>query len=151
MEYLIHIFKKGETIMEKENQKLLEEVIESRLKIVLDSEAGSEEARVAFKEAMEAVDRDTELHKLETARIDQLEKRELEADKLNREEEFRKKEARIGWIVKGVELAATLVLIPVVETVCKKAFAKDICNFEKDYTFTTSAGKSLVGLFRFKK
>lgn len=81
----------------------------------------AENREEAFNEAMEAIDRQNEL------------------DKNNKDR-----------IVKVVEIGAAIVAVPLIEAGCKKAFAKMICEFEKDYTFTTSAGKTLANLFRFK-
>lgn len=105
--------------MKKENKTLLEEVIKDRLERSLDE---NEEVREeAFREAMDAIDRQNEL------------------DKNNKDR-----------IVKVVEIGAAIIAVPLIEAGCKKAFAKMICEFEKDYTFTTSAGKALGNLFRFK-
>lgn len=84
--------------------------------------AEGEEATAAFNEAMEAIDRQSTLDK-ETKDI----------------------------IVKCVEIGAAVILTPLIEAGCKKAFARMLCEFEKDYNFTTMAGKSLSGLFKFRK
>lgn len=105
--------------MKKENKTLLEEVIKDRLERSLDENEKVREE--AFKEAMDAIDRQNEL------------------DKNNKDR-----------IVKVVEIGAAIIAVPLIEAGCKKAFAKMICEFEKDYTFTTSAGKALGNLFRFK-
>ena len=105
--------------MKKENKKLLEDVIKDRL---TKSLGDSDEASEAFKEAMEAIDRQNTL------------------DKDNKDR-----------IVKFVEIGTAVVLAPLIETGCKKAFAHMICEFEKNDSFTTMAGKSLSGLFKFKK
>lgn len=105
--------------MKKENKKLLEDVIKDRL---TKSLGDSDEASEAFKEAMEAIDRQNTLDKDSKDRI-----------------------------VKFVEIGTAVVLAPLIETGCKKAFAHMICEFEKNDSFTTMAGKSLSGLFKFKK
>ena len=61
------------------------------------------------------------------------------------------KKAKKETIIKMVELGATVIAAPLIETGCKKAFAYMLCEFEKDYSFTTMAGKSLSGLFKFRK
>ena len=99
---------------------LLQEVINDRLNRSLSDD--SEEAKVAFNEAMEAIDRQQTLDK----------------DKKD-------------TIIKAVEIGAAVLLAPLVEAGCKKAFAHMLCEFEKDYNFTTMAGKSLSGLFKFRK
>ena len=53
--------------------------------------------------------------------------------------------------MKYVEIGAAVILTPLIEAGCKKAFAHMLCEFEKDYNFTTMAGKSLSGLFKFRK
>lgn len=105
--------------MNKENKALLDEVIKDRLEKSLDEDAENRED--AFREAMDAIDRQNEL------------------DKNNKDR-----------IVKIVEIGAAIIAVPLIDAGCKKAFAKLICEFEKDYTFTTSAGKTLANLFRFK-
>ena len=81
-----------------------------------------EESKAAFDEAMEAIDRQQTLDKDTKDRI-----------------------------VKVVEIGAAVLLAPLVEAGCKKAFAHMLCEFEKDYNFTTMAGKSLSALFKFRK
>lgn len=105
--------------MKKENKKLLEDVIKDRL---TKSLGDSDEASEAFKEAMEAIDRQNTLDKDSKDRM-----------------------------VKFVEIGTAVVLAPLIEVGCKKAFAHMICEFEKNDSFTTMAGKSLSGLFKFKK
>ena len=107
--------------MKKDNRDLLEKVIKDRLDKSLQSE-NAEEASVAFNEAMEAIDRQNTLDKETRDRI-----------------------------VKYVEIGAAVVLTPLIEAGCKKAFAHMLCEFERDYNFTTMAGKSLSGLFKFRK
>ena len=53
-------------------------------------------------------------------------------------------------LTKILEVGAIVVAAPLIEAGCKKVFAEMICNFEKDYNFTTTAGRSLASLFRFK-
>ena len=81
-----------------------------------------DEASAAFEEAMQAIDRQNELDK----------------DKKDR-------------MVKVVEIGMAVVAAPLIEAACKKGFARMICEFEKDYNFTTMAGKSLSSLFKFRK
>ena len=105
--------------MKKENKKLLEDVIKDRL---TKSLGDPDEASEAFKEAMEAIDRQNTL------------------DKDNKDR-----------MVKFVEIGTAVVLAPLIEAGCKKAFAHMICEFERNDSFTTMAGKSLSGLFKFRK
>ena len=106
--------------MNKENKKLLAEVINDRLKKSL--EENPDEAKAAFEEAMQAIDRQNEIDK----------------DKRDK-------------IVKVLEIGTAVVAAPLIEAACKKGFAHMICEFEKDYNFTTMAGKSLSSLFKFRK
>lgn len=75
----------------------------------------------SFEEAMAAIDRQIELDKVKKDKI-----------------------------MKCVEIGAAVVAAPLIEAGCKKAFAKMICTFEQDYTFTTTAGRALSSLFKFK-
>ena len=113
-------YHKGEIVMNKENKKLLAEVINDRLTKSLGE--NPEESSAAFEEAMQAIDRQNEMDK------DKKEK-----------------------ILKVLEIGTAFVAAPLIEAACKKGFARMICEFEKDYNFTTMAGKSLSSLFKFKK
>ena len=106
--------------MKKENKKLLEEVINNRLTKSLED--NPDEARAAFEEAMQAIDRQNEMDK----------------DKRDK-------------AIKVLEIGTAIVAAPLIEAACKKGFARMICEFEKDYNFTTMAGKSLSALFKFRK
>ena len=190
--------------MNESNRELLGQVVEKRLTEVLETDLGTDEEKLAFKEAMDAIDREISLRKLDDSYQDESEKRCLEREKLEvsrkekdaliafeekkleaskdekkalmafeekklnfsneeqvarremdsekqtNDEEFRKKESkRTFWIEVG-KIAVIAFVAPGMQYLGKKAFAKMICTFEKDYTFTTSAGRSLGGLFRFK-
>lgn len=87
---------------------------------------------------------ETKKHELEAFRFD------LETKRQESDDYFRKKEARRNFWIRVAEIGAATVVAPVIGYGLKKGFAKIICTFEKDYTFTTSAGRSLGGLFRFK-
>lgn len=54
-------------------------------------------------------------------------------------------------LIRCGEIALAVIVTPMIEAGCKKAFAKMICDFEKDYNFTTMAGRSLSSIFKFKK
>lgn len=121
--------------MLKKNRDLLEEVTQNRLEEALSSTDDDKKA-AAFKEAMEALNKQIEISKIDAS---------------NDEEESKLKEAKKDRIIRCVELGATVLLTPVLDYAFKKSFAKIICSFEKDYTFTTTAGKTFGGLFRFKR
>ena len=137
--------------MNNENRELMEKVVKDRLEAVLDSSVEPEEAKRLFDEAMKAVDRQLESDKLDISYSEHVEKLESEKEKDSRDAEFRKEEAKKERWIRIGEFAAMLVLAPIIETTCKKAFAKLICNFERTDSFYTTAGRSLSSLFRFKK
>lgn len=137
--------------MNAENRELFDEVVRQKLVGAIDTSLEPEEQERMFKEAMQAVDRQIESDKLDTSYAEHINKLEVEKEKDVRDDEFRKSEAKKDRWIRVGEFAAMLVLAPIIETGCKKAFAKVICHFEENGTFYTSAGKSLSGLFRFKK
>lgn len=86
---------------------------------------------------------------LETLRQNFKEK-ELQAMKAIEEMKykFENDQAAKDRLVKCTEIALAVLVTPVIEAGFKKAFAAMICDFEKDYNFTTFAGKSLSNLFK---
>ena len=112
-----------------EHKDLLEKVIKNRLETSLDCSVNPEEKEQAFKEAMEAMDRCIELERAESA----------------------KNEQGLNRIVKYVEVAAVPVGVLVLDSIIKWKYMKTICNFEKDYTFTTTPGRGISSFFRFKR
>ena len=183
--------------MNDKNRDLLDRVVEKRLNDVLNKDLGTDDEKLAFKEAMDAIDReltlrklddsaytddanrglekekfeasrtektaliefeekkfktttDFEEKKLEYSNTEQVARRELDEKKQTNDEEHRKKESnRAFWIGIGT-IVGTAIVGPTIQFITKKSFAKSICTFEKDYTFTTSAGRSLGSFFRFK-
>lgn len=55
---------------------------------------------------------------------------------------------RTQRLLKILEVTAAVVLTPMIDNKFRTKFAKLICNFEKDYNFTTTAGRSLSKLFK---
>lgn len=106
--------------MKNENKKLLDQVINTKLEETLSSE-DPEESEKSFEEAMKAISIQNDVARSKKDRI-----------------------------IKCIEIGAGIVLVPTVEFLFRRAFAKDICEFEKEYTWTTSAGRGLSSLFRFK-
>lgn len=51
-------------------------------------------------------------------------------------------------LLKILEVTAAVILTPMIDNKFRTKFAKMICNFEKDYNFTTTAGRSLSKLFK---
>lgn len=115
--------------MENENLNALKEANKKCLETAMELGLDTEEGRAAYSLAMTGIDREAKLG----------------------DEDFKTKESKRNLIMRGVEVAGGILVAPLVETACKKVFAEMICTFEKDYSFTTSAGRSLSGLFRFKK
>lgn len=112
-----------------ENKELLETVIKDRLEKANSEDLDMEVRKSNFKEAMDAIDRSIELEKISSAKIEQ----------------------KWSRIAKYIEVGAIPACLIVIDYVCKRSHTTRICNFEKDYTFTTTPGRSLSGLFRFKK
>ena len=124
--------------MDTTTDRLLATVAEDRLEASLKLEG--EERHAAFKEGMEAVSKQIELRKMKQ-----------EEERALREEENKKHDVFIDRCIQVGTFAAGLIVAPCIEGAVKKGFAKLLCEFEKDYSFTTSAGRSLSNLFRFKK
>ena len=120
--------------MNERTKMLLTELIEQRLQEALNSD--EENRDYQFDEAMKALDRQIELSKLENESLEQ---------------KKAKDDSKWGMIIKAAEIGATILIVPTIDYLCKRAFAERICTFEREDTFRTQAGKSLSGLFRFKK
>ena len=138
--------------MTKENEALLDEVIRTRLEQAQYPDAESEEDKHAFKEAMEALNKQIELKKIEVAHLEQIKKMEMEKEQHLRDEIVKVEEAKKDrWIQIALFVGGAL-LVPAVDHLRTSNYIKKLCTFEKDYTFTTSAGRGLASsLFRFKK
>lgn len=127
--------------MRKENRELLEKVLKDRLELVYQASANDEdvEETAAFKEAMQIADLLTEMEKNEEAKHSR-----ISCDKA------KAKDSKINFWLRVGEIGVTVIAVPLIDYLSKKRFAHMICEFEKDYTFTTSAGRGLSSLFRFK-
>ena len=55
---------------------------------------------------------------------------------------------RVEKAIKLIEIGAVVIATPLIGLKCNTLFAKTICEFEKDYTFTSTAGKTLSKLFK---
>ena len=82
-------------------------------------------------------------------------KAKIERDRLNAdvqnsciEHDIEKSKNNSQTALRVLEIAAAVVVAPIVEHKFRKGFAKMICEFEKDYNFTTTAGRSLSKLFK---
>ena len=138
--------------MTKENMNLLDEVIKNRLEQVRQPDAGSDEDKQAFREAMEALNKKIELEKIEVSHLEQIKRMEMEKEQNLRDEIVKVEEAKKDRWVQIALFLGTALIIPAVDHIRTNSYIKKLCNFEKDYTFTTSAGRGLTSsLFRFKK
>ena len=126
--------------MNDETKQLLDEVIKNRLKQASNVKAEEEGGNTAFKQAMEAIDRQIEISKLDTSYQEMLDRQEQS-----------KREAKFNRILRIGELVGITIAVPIIQYCCNMRYAKLMCNFEKDYTFTTSAGRSCSRLFKFGK
>lgn len=79
-----------------------------------------------------------------------IERDRLNADMQNSciEHNIEKSKNNSQTALRVLEIAAAVVVAPIVEHKFRKGFAKMICEFEKDYNFTTTAGRSLSKLFK---
>ena len=181
------IFGKENKQMNETNRELLDQVINQNLSNALNAGEGSEEAKAYFRQAMDAIDRQINLNKVDCAyqesydkleaeksRIDEIEKEKIaiekqkleieerkieieneksEIDKQNREqdEKFKAEEARNNLILRGVEIACGVIVTPIISYALNRGLSKVIMRWEEGNTFTTTPGKSLRGMFQFKK
>lgn len=139
----------------------LEKVIEDNLEEANECDLDTDEYKQFYKNAMAAVDRYIQIKKIES------EEKELEQKRLkieNEEKELEQKlalekeknevlkqEQKVNRIIRIVEVAAVPVGLFVLDCLFKRYYMRSVCNFEKDYTFTTTPGRSISGLFKFKK
>lgn len=135
----------------------LEDVIEQRLGDAYDY-ADCEDGDKAFKEAMTAIDRYIALKKIENADKEcelnsKLEEEKYRSNLKLEEEKFEhsKKEQSKRWITELAIGVGIPVALFIGDCLFKTYYMKSVCNFEKDYTFTTTPGKGISGLFKFKK
>ena len=103
-------------------------------------DSGRDAMNRSFQMELEKMKQEFELHRDELNYYREKEKAELEA-----------KKARNEMLIKGIEIAAAVIVTPLIDMRCKTTFAHMLCEFEKDYNFTTMAGRSLSGLFKFRK
>lgn len=132
------------------NKELLDQVIEDDLITVQDHDVCSEPHHKAFKEVMEAFDRRIELEKIEEKKRE-LDFKEKELALREKELAFKEKSEKNGKVLKYIEVIGVPVGLLALEYVFKYHFMKTVCNFEKDYTFTTTPGRSISSLFKWRK
>lgn len=113
------------------NKELLDKVIADRLATALSSDMESKEYSVAFNQAMEAIDRKLEMTKMDVS-----------SDEQAKKQAAAKREAYVNWAIRVAEIGIGVMIMPIVKHCMGRRDMKDLCMFEKDYTFTTSAAKS---------
>lgn len=124
--------------MTYENKKLLDEVIKDRLETAKESKAEAEGNNAAFRQAMEAIDRQIEIDKIEASSEEQ-----------SKKQEHSKKETEINMWIQIGGLVASMIVVPTMQYLYNMQYAKKLCHFEKDYTFTTTPGKATSKFFNF--
>ena len=110
--------------MRKKCMQLLYDLIDTKLNI---SVYECDERQ--FDEAMEALDRFIELSKIDNEKI----------------------ETKNNKLMKYIEIGGTILVAPLIGYLTNKSLMKMMSLFEKNYTFTTTAGRSLSKIFSFKK
>lgn len=114
--------------MEINTVMLVEDVINDRLQRASDPDLTFEERTKALQEAKEA-----------KRLLDQL------------KEETVEKKKKINWdLIVDLLKIGVPVLVLVMDFGFKMVYMYKICNFEREGTFTTTAGKSMKDFFRFK-
>lgn len=132
--------------MENVKQMLLEE-IEYFHEIATDDSVDFKERSSAHKLEMEATDRLMKLEEAERASKEAADKALFEQQKQEKALEEQKRTNTWKW----VEVVCVPVGILLLDHLCKQTYMRHVCEFEKDYTFTTTAGKGISSLFRWKK
>lgn len=145
--------KKLELELEVKHKVEMEKINLERERIKLENETKN-------RVEMEKIKLEREKYILENITKNRVEneKIRIEGEKINLEREkncdvinIENDKLVIDSLLKVLEIGVVLVAVPVVENRFKTKFAKMICEFEKDYNFTTTAGRSLSSLFKFKK
>ena len=136
--------------MNTEIENLMEVVIKENLETLQHydlTDVNDEERKLLTKETLELTDRLIQLRKVDNEQSETNLKRELEKQKYetNREENVKDRVIRI------IEVAAVPTVLFIADCFFKRYYMRSVCNFEKDYTFTTTPGRAVSGLFKFKK
>lgn len=129
-------------ILDKNNVDMtkLEKELENKLEIEDKKNEVQNRKNELETNAKKEVDREKLRIEAEKLRLDNqksVNNYNLEQDKL-----------RTQRLLKILEVTAAVVLTPMIDNKFRTKFAKMICNFEKDYNFTTTAGRSLSKLFK---
>lgn len=132
------------------NKELLDQVIESSLVNVQDYEVCSDPHKAAFKEVKEAYELRIELERIEEKKRElALKEKELEL----REKEFAHKEKseKSTKVLRYIEVIGIPLITIAAECAIQNYFVEKVCNFEKDYTFTTTPGRRISDVFNIFK
>ena len=98
-------------------------------------------------------ERENKRQSFESVRDDKNIKCEMDKKAIDKEIELAKMKSqkdsnRVEKAIKLIEIGAVVIATPLIGLKCNTLFAKTICEFEKDYTFTSTAGKTLSKLFK---
>ena len=136
--------------MNTEIENLMEVVIKENLETLQEldlTDVNDEGRKLLTKETLELTDRLIQLRRLDQEESDRDLKRELE----NQKYETNKDENVKNRVIRIIEVAAVPTVLFVADCLFKRYYMRSVCNFEKDYTFTTTPGRAVSGLFKFKK
>ena len=164
--------------MKDTNMDLLEQVIEKKLtNIAEDNFHELEEKKTEFNQAMEAIDKLNQMKRFESDEKQKVFNRKLEKAKFEQTSE----KARTDYVLEEKKLNTNCALeekkleanaeqnkknyfIDIAEKIgvpiacaiggffAQQYYMKNVCQFEKDYTFTTTPGKNIIrNLFSWKK
>ena len=136
--------------MDENNRVLLTKVVSDRLECALSSSEDPTKRKLAFAEAMEAVNKQIEVDKLEASHQEHIEKQRAEEKRCRREDEFKRVEARKARNTQIGIFVAGLIVSPIIEVVSKTLYANHIAKLEEFDTFTSEAGRGIASWFRWK-
>lgn len=136
--------------MDEKSKSLLTKVTEDRLECALASSEDEAKRKLAFSEAMDAMDKQIELAKLEASHREHIEKQRAEDKRNRREDEFKREEARKNRNIQIATFFVGMIVPPIIDVVRKTYFANHVAKLEEFDTFTTSAGKGISSWFRWK-
>ena len=131
-------------------KELMGTVAAERLDYARNCDAGDDAGDKAFEQGITAFKAYVEMAKIDDAHNEEIDRRELEREKQLREEELKRETAKKDRWMKGIEIGLVVVAAPIIGMVCNKNLAKFICKAEQFETFTSTAGRSLGKMFKFK-
>lgn len=135
--------------MNTTNRELLDELTMDCLQRAIDA-TDEEERETILNEVNKLVDRQTALYKIDVEYQEHCEKIEKEKESQRIDEENKRDEAKRNRKVQIGMFVAGLILTPTIDYVVKSKFADRLCTLEQFETFTTTAGRSISGWFKWK-